>query len=186
MFTFQVFPINIPEALTCLTVWKRFNDIKALLKFIKKRHKTERLLGTVPTLSNHTFFKRFEADVITERKLFIIRLLDFVGQHPQLYKSQVFQDFFTTSQTMPIEEHLQFETDDILNEDTVDSVTNNLTVPDDGTPVPSTSSSMNESVSSTMSSPIIDSQDEINSDDGYSASTEGNAGIKNRTHDNLR
>lgn len=77
-----MFPIEIPEALTCLTVWKRFNDIKALLKFVKKRHRSERLNGMVPTLSNHTFFKRFEADVITERKLFIIRLLDFVGQHP--------------------------------------------------------------------------------------------------------
>lgn len=70
-----MFRIDIPEALTCLTVWKRYNDIKTLLKFIKKRHKAERLSGIVPSLTNHTFFKRFEADVITERKLFIIRLL---------------------------------------------------------------------------------------------------------------
>lgn len=176
IFYRQVFPIEIPEALTCLTVWKRFNDIKALLKFIKKRHKSERLSGMVPTLNNHTFFKRFEADVITERKLFIIRLLDFVGQHPALYKSQVFQEFFATSQTMPNDENLQFDTDDIpVSEDTVDcaavNVINSVADPDE-TPIPSTSSSIDESFeSSSMSTPIIDSPAE-NSDDGYKASSE--------------
>lgn len=170
----QVFPIEIPEALTCLTVWKRFNDIKALLKFVKKRHKNERLNGIVPTLNNHSFFKRFEADVITERKLFIIRLLDFIGQHPVLYKSQAFQEFFATSQTMPKDETLQFEADDFRNEDTVDC---GNTVPiqtndSDETPIPSTSSSLNESFeSSSMSTPIIDSPPE-NSDEGYRASSE--------------
>lgn len=130
----------------------------------------------VPTLNNHTFFKRFEADVITERKLFIIRLLDFVGQHPPLYKSQIFQEFFATSQTMPNDESLQFDVDDIpVGEDTVDcaivKVINSVIDPDE-TPIPSTSSSMDESFeSSSMSTPIIDSLAE-NSDDGYKASSE--------------
>lgn len=177
----KVFPIEIPEALTCLTVWKRFNDIKALLKFIKKRHKSERLNGIVPTLSNHTFFKRFEADVITERKLFIIRLLDFIGQHPVLYKSQVFQEFFATSQSMPKEADLLFEPDDIPSTvDTVDGGASNANDCDlngtDTTPVPSTSSSMNESFeSSSMSTPIIDSptgHSGDDDDDGYKASSE--------------
>ncbi|XP_031637392.1 ribosomal protein S6 kinase delta-1 [Contarinia nasturtii] len=171
--TSVVFPIEIPEALTCLTVWKRFNDVKALLKFVKKRHKDERLNGIVPTLNNHTFFKRFEADVITERKLFIIRLLDFIGQHPVLYKSSVFQEFFATSQTMPNDENLQFEADDIktASEDTVDCASKILVDPDE-TPIPSTSSSLNESFeSSSISTPIIDSPAE-NSDDGYKASSE--------------
>lgn len=162
--------------MTCLTVWKRFNDIKALLKFVKKRHKSERLNGLIPSLSNHTFFKRFEADVITERKLFIIRLLDFVGQHPVLYKSQVFQEFFANSQTMPNNENLQFETDDIpVSKDTVDCAAVkviNSVVDSDETPIPSTSSSLDESFeSSSMSTPIIDSPAE-NSDDGYKASSE--------------
>lgn len=171
VFIFKVFPIEIPEALTCLTVWKRFNDIKALLKFIKKRHKSERLNGIVPTLSNHTFFKRFEADVITERKLFIIRLLDFVGQYPALYKSQVFQEFFATSQTMPKDDSLQFEADDIPT--AVDTLDGAMKVIDaNESQVPSTSSSMDESFeSSSMSTPIIDSPAE-HSDDGYKASSE--------------
>lgn len=98
-----------------------------------------------------------------ERKLFIIRLLDFVGQHPALYKSQVFQDFFTTSQTIPKDESLQFEADDIPSECATKS---------DETPIPSTSSSLNESFeSSSMSTPVIDSPAE-HSDDGYKASSE--------------
>lgn len=169
----KVFPIEIPEALTCVSTWKRFNDIKALLKFVKKRHKSERLNGMVPTLSNHTFFKRFEADVITERKLFIIRLLDFIAQHPALYKSQAFLDFFATTQTMPKDDNLQFEADDITNDDTVDGAAKpmNQTDPDE-TPIPSTSSSLAESFeSSSMSTPVVDSSIE-NSDDGYKASSE--------------
>lgn len=178
--------------MTCLTVWKRFDDIKVLLKFIKKRHKSERLMGIVPTLNNHTFFKRFETDVITERKLFIIRLLDFVGQHPQLYKSQIFQDFFNTSQSMPTEDNnnLQFEIDEFQNGDTIDSASNFLSIKDDlnsSTPVPSISSLENASMSSSMSSPIVDSlPDELISDDEYSASTENEVtGQKARTIDNL-
>lgn len=163
------------------------------MKFIKKRHKNEKLNGIVPTLSNHTFFKRFEADVITERKLFIIRLLDFVAQHPALYKSQIFQEFFATSQSMPKEEVLLFEPDDIVdadNMDVVDAGTSNIngtdlehgteTVTGTETPIPSTTSSMNESFeSSSMSTPIIDSPADLS--DGYKASSENDFIINDST-----
>lgn len=163
-FIEQVFPVDIPEALTCLTVWKRFNDIKALLKAIKKRHKNEHLNGTVPTLNNHTYFKRFEADVITERKLFIIRLLDFIGQHPALYKSQIFQDFFTTTQTMPSDDSLQFVIDEIASEDTIDGGLTSM-IGRSETCGSSVSIAMTGSMtSSSMSTPIIDSPQDLNSD----------------------
>lgn len=145
---------------------------------MKKRHKSARLSGTVPTFTNHTFFKRFEADVITERKLFIIRLLDFVGQHPVLYKSQAFQEFFATSQTMPKDDSLQFEADDIASEDNVDGATKIIDPADDSdeTPIPSTSSSLDESFeSSPISTPIIDSPIKNADDDfrlGYTATSE--------------
>lgn len=147
-----MFPIDIPEALTCLTVWKRFNDIKWLLKYIKKCHKEYKLPDTVPTLNNHVYFKRFEADVITERKLFIIRLLDYIGQHPILYKSQAFQEFFAKGQSMPAEERLQF--DDALfeqNVDSIDLIANKKTENQDSTAL-SASSSMTESVYSQLTS----------------------------------
>lgn len=146
-----MFPIDIPEALTCLTVWKRFNDIKWLLKYVKKRHKEYKLPDTVPTLNNHIYFKRFEADVITERKLFIIRLLDYIGQHPILYKSQAFQDFFAKGQTMPAEECLQF--DDGLFDHASESIEiGSKTVDSHDDAAISASSSMTESVYSQITS----------------------------------
>lgn len=160
-----MFPVDIPEALTCLTVWKRYNDIKALLKTVRKRHKAEHLSGTVPTLNNHTFFKRFEADVITERKLFVIRLLDFIGQHPVLYKSQIFQDFLTTSQTMPCDESLQFVIDEIASDDAIDGDVHS-TLGQNEMCGSSASISLNPSVtSSSISTPIIDSSQELLSDE---------------------
>lgn len=160
-----MFPVDIPEALTCLTVWKRYNDIKALLKTVRKRHKAEHLSGTVPTLNNHTFFKLFEADVITERKLFVIRLLDFIGQHPVLYKSQIFQDFLTTSQTMPCDESLQFVIDEIASDDAIDGDVHS-TLGQNEMCGSSASISLNPSVtSSSISTPIIDSSQELLSDE---------------------
>lgn len=133
-------------------MWKRFNDIKWLLKYVKKRHKEYKLPDTVPTLNNHVYFKRFEADVITERKLFIIRLLDYIGHHPILYKSQAFQEFFAKGQSMPVEERLQF--DDALFEQTAtDSleIANKNSESHDSAAL-SASSSMTESVYSQLTS----------------------------------
>lgn len=105
----------------------------------------------MPTLNNHVYFKRFEADVITERKLFIIRLLDYIGQHPILYKSQAFQEFFAKGQSMPAEERLQF--DDALFDQTADSIdiaSKNSESQDSA--ALSASSSMSESVYSQLTS----------------------------------
>lgn len=154
----QVFPIHIPEALTCLTVWKRYNDIKSLLKYVKKRHKELKLPGIVPNLNNHVYFKRFEADVITERKLFIIRLLDYIGQHPILYKSQVFQEFFAKSQTVPYDDE-SLQCNDQLLVNRPDSIKTNTNAVDSEDLVTSTSSSLDESICSNLSSSICSLQD---------------------------
>lgn len=109
-------------------------------------------------------------------------MLDFVGQHSALYKSQVFQDFFVTTQTVPNDDNnLQFETDDIVYEDSVDAATNtshNTIKLNNETPAPSTSSSLDESIeSSSMSTPVIDSPNDMNSDDGYTASMSTENGL---------
>lgn len=84
---------------------------------------------------------------------------------------------------MPNEEMLLFQTDDIPSVDTVDGGAARVAQNEhdssdlgDGTqtPIPSTTSSMNESfdtTSSNMSTPIIDSPAEL-SDEGYKASSE--------------
>lgn len=84
----------MPEALTHITVWKRFNDVKKLLKYVRQRHSALGLRGDVPDIKNNGYFQRFHPDTISKRKLFILELLDFISQHPVLYKSHMFQLFF--------------------------------------------------------------------------------------------
>ncbi|XP_055907064.1 ribosomal protein S6 kinase delta-1 [Eupeodes corollae] len=92
--TSVVFPRSVPEALTCISVWKRFHDVKRLYREISRRHKTMHLNGCVPEPTDHSYFKRFDAKVIQSRKEYILDLLDFVAQHPALYKSHSFMHFF--------------------------------------------------------------------------------------------
>lgn len=89
----------IPETLTCLTVWKRYNDVKKLRKQIAQRHKELQLRGQVPEQSDEGFFRRFDPEVIQSRKEHILRLLDFIAQHPSLYKCHAFVQFFEASHT---------------------------------------------------------------------------------------
>lgn len=44
-------------------------------------------------MKQETFFKRFEPDVIKERMDYILELLNFIAQHPHLYRSQIFIKF---------------------------------------------------------------------------------------------
>ena len=53
-----MFPRQLPETLSCITVWKRYKEIKSLYKDVYKRHKDYNLKGFVPELKD-TFFKRF-------------------------------------------------------------------------------------------------------------------------------
>lgn len=92
----------IPETLTCLTVWKRYNDVKKLHKLVAKRHKELQLRGKVPEHFDEGFFRRFDPDVIQSRKDHILRLLDFIAQHPALYKSHAFVQFFEASHSPTI------------------------------------------------------------------------------------
>lgn len=90
----KVFPRNIPEALSTICVWKRYSEVKELYKEIELKKKKLHLKGELPILKQSTFFKRFEQKIIEERKHFILNLLDFIAQHPILYKSKSFNDFF--------------------------------------------------------------------------------------------
>lgn len=91
----------IPETLTCVTVWKRYNDVKKLRKHVAQRHKQLQLRGHVPEHHDDGFFRRFDADVVQARKEHILRLLDFIAQHPALYKCHAFVQFFEASHTTP-------------------------------------------------------------------------------------
>ncbi|KAH8276253.1 hypothetical protein KR026_008271 [Drosophila bipectinata] len=89
-----VFPRSVPQALTCLVVWKRFHDVKRLHRELSRRHKSLQLPGKLPVPTDSSFFKRFDAVVIQRRKEYILQLLDFAAQHPALYKCATFTQFF--------------------------------------------------------------------------------------------
>ncbi|EDW44641.1 GM15315 [Drosophila sechellia] len=89
-----VFPRSVPQALTCLVVWKRFHDVKRLHRELSRRHKSLQLPGKLPVPTDSTYFKRFDAAVIQRRKEYILQLLDFAAQHPALYKCSTFTQFF--------------------------------------------------------------------------------------------
>ncbi|KAH8295044.1 hypothetical protein KR018_006296 [Drosophila ironensis] len=89
-----VFPRSVPQALTCLVVWKRFHDVKRLHRELSRRHKSLQLPGKLPVPTDSSYFKRFDAAVIQRRKEYILQLLDFAAQHPALYKCATFTQFF--------------------------------------------------------------------------------------------
>ncbi|XP_058824997.1 ribosomal protein S6 kinase delta-1 [Topomyia yanbarensis] len=89
-----VFPRYLPEGLTSVTLWKRFSDVKKLFKELSRKHRDRHLSGTIPQLTEKTYFKRFAPEVIEERKKYILDLLNFAGKEPALYQSYAFIKFF--------------------------------------------------------------------------------------------
>ncbi|KFB40729.1 AGAP001909-PA-like protein [Anopheles sinensis] len=89
-----VFPRSAPEALTRVTLWKRFSEVKRLYKELARRHRERHLPGTIPALVEQSYFKRFDPAVIEERKRYILQLLEWAGQEPALYLSHAFVSFF--------------------------------------------------------------------------------------------
>ncbi|XP_055698366.1 ribosomal protein S6 kinase delta-1 isoform X2 [Phlebotomus papatasi] len=94
-----VFPRFVPEALSCVTVWKRFSEIKNLHREIHRKHRALKLGGKVPKLEDRYYFRRFDTEVINERRQYILELLEFVSMHPALYTSEVFVKFLRGGHT---------------------------------------------------------------------------------------
>lgn len=101
--------------------------MKKFYRDIQKKHKACKLKGTVPEPTDFSYFKRFFQDVIDNRKSYIVELLDFVAQHPALYKSEPFVQFFENGQSPGVSPaHMatyeSFESNDVIQqEDEVDS-----------------------------------------------------------------
>uniref|UniRef100_A0A336MVP7 CSON008055 protein n=1 Tax=Culicoides sonorensis TaxID=179676 RepID=A0A336MVP7_CULSO len=96
-----IIPKNTPEALSCITVIKRFREVKQLYKDICRKSREVKINPVlIPEIKNTTYFKRFTPEVIGERKNYIIKLLNFIGDHPVLFRSEAFVKFFNTSQKL--------------------------------------------------------------------------------------
>ncbi|GJQ76643.1 hypothetical protein Trydic_g15503 [Trypoxylus dichotomus] len=93
----MLYPESCPDAVTKITVWKRYNEFKKLYRELKSKHRSLRLAHKFPTLPNHPFFKRFNADVILERRMAILAFLEYIAKEPELFTSDVFVKFFESS-----------------------------------------------------------------------------------------
>uniref|UniRef100_A0A182PC35 Ribosomal protein S6 kinase delta-1 n=1 Tax=Anopheles epiroticus TaxID=199890 RepID=A0A182PC35_9DIPT len=107
-----VFPRSHPEGLTRVTLWKRFSEVKKLYKELVRRHRERHLPGAVPSLADPSYFNRFDPVVIEERKRYILKLLEFAGQEPLLYRSHAFLNFFTRGIVVP-EGHSEEEVSEV-------------------------------------------------------------------------
>ncbi|CAG9764913.1 unnamed protein product [Ceutorhynchus assimilis] len=117
-----LYPESCPDAVTKLIVWKRFNDFKTLHKEIKLIHKNLKLIDNVPNLPKSSLFKRFDEEIINQRKRSILNLLEYIGSHSQLFTAPVFVKFFETSHT-PAE----------LLSSNINAIRANLNLPEDTT-----------------------------------------------------
>lgn len=93
--TSVIFPLAQPEALSCVTIWKRYSDVKELHQRLSKKVKRERLRLKLPNLvkDRKQYFQRFSPEVIEERRQFIVDFLDYIGTKPSLYSCDLFTKF---------------------------------------------------------------------------------------------
>ncbi|XP_059490241.1 ribosomal protein S6 kinase delta-1 [Neocloeon triangulifer] len=98
--TSVVYPVSSPEAVTKVVVWKRYNDFKKLHRELQSRHEKLYLKGTFPPFSKPSLFGRFEEEVVDERRLAALSILEFAAEHVALFTSQVFVKFFESGYSM--------------------------------------------------------------------------------------
>lgn len=91
--TSVIFPVENPGALSCVTAWKRYSDVRALHQKLSKRAKQGKVKLPPLRKDRSQYFQRFNADVIEGRKKAILELLEFIGGQPSLYSSDVFTKF---------------------------------------------------------------------------------------------
>ncbi|XP_044749701.1 ribosomal protein S6 kinase delta-1 [Coccinella septempunctata] len=143
-----LYPEKCPDAVTKLTVWKRYNDFKKLYKEIKILHGKYNIPEKLPSLCRGSFLKKYDEHSITEKKESALNFLEYVGSHYQLFTSKEFLKFFETSY-MPVE-HVNGN---------INSIKADLNLPDDPEFVRNTDDEINsdsDSVSTRSSVNILE------------------------------
>ncbi|KAJ8925910.1 hypothetical protein NQ315_009762 [Exocentrus adspersus] len=95
----MLYPESCPDAITKVTVWKRFNDFRKLHRDLKALHRRFNLKNKYPSLPTRSVFKRFDEETIKERKQCILNFLEYIGSVSQLFTSTEFVKFLETSHT---------------------------------------------------------------------------------------
>ncbi|KAI5632646.1 protein kinase domain-containing protein [Phthorimaea operculella] len=99
--TSVLFPIESPETITVISVWKRYSDIQKLHTSMKSLHAGLHLRGTFPVLPKFSYFKRFQQEVIEERAKVVKSVLEFIAEHKLLFTSTDFVNFLQTGYPEP-------------------------------------------------------------------------------------
>ncbi|CAH1792119.1 unnamed protein product [Owenia fusiformis] len=92
--TYRVFPLENPENVTEVILWRRYNDFKKLYRTLFTLHKKLQRREEFPAFAPAKMFGRFEGHVIEDRVRAMIDLLYFAGRQPHLFNSQAFKKFF--------------------------------------------------------------------------------------------
>ncbi|XP_063373654.1 ribosomal protein S6 kinase delta-1 [Cydia amplana] len=100
--TSVLFPIDAPEAVTVVSVWKRYSDVRRLHRSMCALHAGLHLppRGTC-TLPSTSYFRRFQKEVIEERAKAIKRVLEFIAEHQLLFTSTEFVNFLQSGHPEP-------------------------------------------------------------------------------------
>lgn len=61
---------------------------------MKKLHKSLCMTDAFPVLPNTSFFRRFDGEVVENRRQSALRFLEYLGQHFQLFTAREFIKFF--------------------------------------------------------------------------------------------
>ncbi|GBP98003.1 Ribosomal protein S6 kinase-like 1 [Eumeta japonica] len=102
--TSVLFPLGSPEAVTVVSVWKRYSDVQQLHKAMVSLHAGLHLKGTFPQLpkwSTTSYFKRFDPEVVQDRAKSIKNLLEFIAEHRLLFTSAKFVSFLESGYPEP-------------------------------------------------------------------------------------
>ncbi|KAF6025374.1 RPS6KC1 [Bugula neritina] len=96
--TSKVFPVHSPEITTETIVWKRYKDFNKLHKTLSVLHQNLHRPGVFPGFPKPRLFGRFDDDIIEERRLAALALLNFVSSQAHLFNSLAVQEFFEASE----------------------------------------------------------------------------------------
>ncbi|GAB1609748.1 ribosomal protein S6 kinase delta-1-like isoform X1 [Argonauta hians] len=94
----KVFTVTLPEYITEINVWKRYNDFKHLHKSMLALHKALHRKEDFPEFAKPKYFGRFAESVIEERRKSALELLDFIGCQSHLHRTKTFQQFLESNE----------------------------------------------------------------------------------------
>lgn len=99
--TSVIFPADQHSALSRVTIWKRYSEVKELCQKLAKWTKKERLAVQLPAVAKDRaqYFNRFSAAVIERRRQWILELLQCIGSQPLLYSCEIFTKFLQSGYT---------------------------------------------------------------------------------------